>query len=189
MGDAAMIHTFRFDDICLNTDLEAAGRMSGFLKERFPDAPLLWCVSPLVHDMSCEQDSVKRQRVFPAILNAHSDHRLMYRIDLAGLPKTPPNVEICSHGLVHIDHRLMGREAQELSIVASCSLLKCKVFVPPFNKWNADTESVCQEHGIRLVKFEDGWLSMEHNAWQPQHALWYCHPRAFTVGTFQEWFE
>ena len=92
-----------------------------------------------------------------------------------------------SHGLIHVDHRLLSREAQEMSILTSCSLAKSKVFVPPFNKWNKDSEDICREHNIQLVKFEDGWLCMEYNDFNPDQELWYIHSREFTLDSFREW--
>ncbi len=94
---------------------------------------------------------------------------------------------IASHGLIHVDHRLMGREAQELSIVASCSLVGAKIFVPPFNKWNRDTASVCDEHGIELVKFEDGWRHVRFNAFDPSHDKYYLHTHDTTATWLREW--
>jgi len=88
---------------------------------------------------------------------------------------------------VHVDHRLLKKEAQELSILVSCSLSKSKIFVPPFNKWNKDTDEICEEHGIELVKFEDGWLCMEYNNFDVNHDLWYVHSREFTVESFKKW--
>ena len=74
-----------------------------------------------------------------------------------------------------------------MSILVSCALSKSKIFVPPFNKWDKNTESICQEHGIDLIKFEDGWLCAEYNKFDPSHDLWYIHNRAFKPGEFKKW--
>tara|TARA_A100001515_G_scaffold74020_1_gene58854 strand:- start:5796 stop:6371 length:576 start_codon:yes stop_codon:yes gene_type:complete len=178
---------FRFDDICINADMNLANEMVDFLHETFNGCRVIFCVSPLVHDMSHEKGKHK-QRIFPKILNAHSDHRKYFEADLCGIPDMRDDVVMAGHGLIHVDHRLMNKEAQELSIITSCSLAKAKVFVPPFNKWNKDTNEICKEHGIELVKFEDGWKCMEHESYDSNHDLWYLHHREFTMNTFKEWF-
>ncbi len=177
---------FRFDDICVNADMEKANSMAKILREEFPNCEILFCISPLVHDMS-DTSGVTAERIFPKILNAHSDFRKYYEVDICGCPNIIPEVSRASHGLVHVDHRLLKKEAQELSILVSCSLSKSKIFVPPFNKWNKDTDEICKEHGIELVKFEDGWLCMEYNNFDVNHDLWYVHSREFTVESFKKW--
>ena len=179
---------FRFDDICINTNMKETNKMAALLKERFKDCRVLFCISPLVHDMS-EQEGNKAERIYPKIFNAYSDYRKFYTVDLCGLPEIIPPAERASHALVHVDHRLLPHAAQEMSILVSCSLSKSKVFVPPFNKWNNDTEDICEEHNIDLVKFEDGWLCCEYNDFDSSHDLWYLHSREFTYEKFEEWLQ
>lgn len=178
---------FRFDDICINTDMENANGIARTLLEKVNGSEIMYCVSPLVHDMSRETDRETRERIFPSILNAHSDHRLFYNVDKCGLPEIPSWVKIAAHGLVHVDHRLLHPSVQEISILVSCSLVKTNIFVPPFNKWDKETDRICKEHSIELVKFEDGWLSMEHNKYDASHYKWYVHSRAFNVSKTKEW--
>lgn len=179
---------FRFDDVCINADMNLINDMTNFLFDRFPTCVVLWGVSPLVHDMSEEKNEVTRQRIFPKILNAHSDYRKYYDVDLAGVPDLNTRATLAAHGLVHVDHRLLPKPAQEMSILISASLVKSKIFIPPFNKWNKDTDEICKEHGIELIKFEDGWLSMEHNKFNESHDRWYLHAREFTLDNFKKWF-
>lgn len=180
-------YTFRFDDICVNADMNLANKMANWLKEKFSDCEVIFCFSPLVHDMSGETGK-NSQRIFPKILNAYSDHRLFYGVQKCGLPENISDVIHAGHGLVHVDHRLLSKDVQEMSILVSCSLVNAKIFVPPFNKWNADTENICEEHGIKLVKFEEGWKCMEYNNFDPSHRLWYLHHREFNFEQFKEWF-
>ena len=91
--------------------------------------------------------------------------------------------------MIHVDHRLLSRDAQEMSILISSSLVKSKIFIPPFNKWNKDTESICEENGIELVKFEDGWLCMEYNEYVEEQDKWYLHAREFMFENFKKWFK
>lgn len=172
---------YRFDDVCVNADMVHVNRLTELLLETSAgQATILHCVSPMVH-FDCGE------RVFPAILNAHSDFREFYKVDNCNLPVLHPSVIPVSHGLIHVDHRLLHKSAQELSIVTSCSLAKSKIFCPPFNKWNSDTEAICAEHGIRLIKFEDGWKCVEYNAYDPAQKLWYLHAREFTFEWFKKW--
>lgn len=188
--------TFRVDDVSLNTDLARLQAIVRAVRERLPRARFLFTISPLVHDLSSEPEA-ERGRIFPKILNAHSDHRVFFRVDRAGIPdittecnqamffaedpeKYPlfhkiDGITYASHGLLHVDHRLLDRGQQEMSILISCSLAKSKVFVPPFNKWNRDTEEICREHGIELVKWEDGWRHAGHNGFDPSHDRYYLH--------------
>ena len=179
---------FRFDDVCINADMELINEMTDFLFKKFPKCVVLWGVSPLVHDMSQELNNITKQRIFPKILNAHSDYRKYYEVDLAGLPEFKKEATLAAHGLVHVDHRLLPKPAQEMSILISASLVKSKIFIPPFNKWNKDTDDICKEHGIELIKFEHGWLSMEHNKFNDIHNKWYLHAREFTFDNFKKWF-
>jgi len=176
---------FRFDDICINSNMTDAIRMAEEIK-KITDSDVWFCVSPLVHNI-VEKDPIDSQQVFPRILAAHSTHKVFYNVDRCGIPDFPEWITRAGHGTVHVDHRLLDYQAQELSIVTSCSLINASIFVPPFNKWNSITEQVCREHNIQLIKFEDGWLSAEHNIYNTKHDKWYLHHRAFTVAEFKEW--
>lgn len=179
---------FRFDDVCINADMALINRMTDFLYDNFHDCKVIYGISPLVH-MMVSGDMVYNQRVFPEIFNALSDYKNFYKVELAGIPTIDTRVTRAGHGLIHVDHRLLTKEVQELSIIASCSLVMAKIFIPPFNKWNSDTEQICQENEIELVKFESGWLSMEHNSYQQWHPYWYLHAREWTFEKFTAWFQ
>lgn len=183
-----MIKTFRFDDVCCNADMGLIKDITNLFIKKYPDCKVIWAVSPLVFDMRSSKTEKEKQRVFPKILNAHSDYREHYKVDKAYTSYTGgKNVVIASHGLCHVDHRLLDRSAQEMSILISCSLTKSNIFVPPFNKWNKDTENICDENGIELVKFESGWKCIEYNEFDSSHDLWYLHAREFTVEQIKKW--
>lgn len=179
---------FRFDDICLNANMDLHINIAEHIIDKIPSAEVIFCVSPLVHDMTAEKGKTK-QRIFPQILNAHSDYRKFYQVDKCGIPSFPSWITRAGHGLIHVDHRLLTKETQELSILTSCSLSKSSIFVPPFNKWNKFTEEICNEHNVKLVKFEDGWLCCEYNEYNPKHNLWYIHAREFTLDSFKTWLQ
>jgi len=171
---------FRFDDICINSDMKEVNRITDYLLSSF-DCEVIWAVSPLVSENVGE-------RVFPKILGAFSDVRTFYFPDKSGMPELRKDVTIATHGLIHADHRLLTKEAQEMSILVSSSLCgNAKMFVPPFNKWNKDTQSICDEWNIELIKFEDGWLSMEHNPYMDSQKRWYLHHRDMNLDQIKEW--
>lgn len=174
----------RFDDVCINADMVNHMEIADhFISEGFH---VIWAVSPLVHNV--KGDRVESQRVFPKILNAYSDFLHFYEVDSCGtIEKHTDKIEIASHGIVHVDHRLLDRSAQEMSIIVSCSLLKAKKFVPPFNKWTKSMQEICDAWGIQLIKFESGWRSMEHNKYDSSHNLWYLHAREWNLGKVKQW--
>lgn len=183
--------TFRFDDVCINSDMELHNQMTDWLLDRFPGCEVIWAISPMVDSLQ-----KSKQRVFPKIWNAMSNPIIHYNLNDLGIPCVHPGVTIASHGLVHADHRLLSRGAQELSILLSLSLIDGKyhqplkkIFVPPFNKWNKDTEEICKANFIDLIKFEDGWESMEYNKFGRYCTRWYLHAREWTMESFIKWFE
>lgn len=181
--------TFRFDDCSIRSDSKKEFAMMDFLSDKFPGCRIIQAVSPLISDLSNESNDITKQRIFPKIWNAYSDYRIFYNVDLAGIPPVHPNARAASHGLTHCDARLLTRECEEMSILISCSLLKSKIYVPPFNKTSKYTQEICDEHNIELIKFEDGWLCMEYNEYNPAHDLWYLHAREFTFEKFKKWFD
>jgi hypothetical protein len=177
--------TIRFDDVCSNCDMDSMNEMGRYAHGL--GARVLYCISPLVHDMSSFNGKDK-QRIYPKIMNAYSDYREFFKVDFASIPEIPDFATRASHGLIHVDHRLLEEHAQEMSILVSCSIAKSKIFVPPFNKWNRITEKICSENEIELVKFEDGWKCMEYNSFDPDQKLWYIHHREMSVDNFKKWF-
>ena len=172
---------FRFDDVCINSDMANTNAITDYLFEKFPTCEIIWAVSPLVHE-GCGE------RVYPKIFNAHSDIRYFFKPNRLGLPKIHKRVKVAGHGLIHIDHRLLTKEQQEMSILISCSLIGANIFVPPFNKYDDNTEEICDKNGIRLISFSDGWLSMEHNEYM-LYDRWYLHAREWTLDKVKNWFE
>jgi hypothetical protein len=95
--------------------------------------------------------------------------------------------KICSHGLLHIDHKGLPFEMQEMSIVTSCSLLKTDIFVPPFSEYDDNTIKVCKKHGIQLI-LRDLWQPLDYKDFNPAHDLWYFHSWRYTVSSLKEKF-
>lgn len=186
---------FRIDDISMNTDMAHLRAIVAAIDFAWPSSTIMLAVSPLVHRMGLEPPA-DRERAFPRIMSAMSDHRGFFRVNHLGLPhlsdgltphRSPKNTIAASHGLWHVDHRLLSRDVQEASIVTSCSLVGAATFVPPFNKWNRDTEAVCREHSVELVKFEDGWRHVKYNAFDPRHERYYLHTHDVSAEWMRGW--
>ena len=184
---------FRFDDVCINSDIELHNQMTDWLFEKFPHCEVIWAVSPLV------SSGAEPGRVFPRVWSAYSSWDIHCHYDTFGIPNIHPKVTRATHGLIHADHRFLPYEAQRMSIHLSARLIGASLFVPPFNKWNEDTERACG--ATRLIKFENGWRSMEHNLhtdknWtcgEPGRSFpgqqWYLHAREWTMDKFINWFD
>jgi hypothetical protein len=82
---------------------------------------------------------------------------------------------VASHGLFHVDHAKIGKDAQEMSILGSCSFLKTNLFCAPFNSFNQDTRDICEKNEIRLINDVYPWRSLEHQPFDPNHKYWYFH--------------
>lgn len=187
------VKTFRFDDISINTNEEKLISMIDMIFSKYTDSEIILGISPFVHDMS-NFEGRKKERIFPEILNVYSDFRVFYNIDKVGIPinlidkiiSNYKNIYTAGHGLVHVDHRLINRSVQEISILLSCNLIKSSMFIPPFNKYNKDTEEICNENNIKLLKFEDGWTHLFYYKVSDNSNKYYVHSHDFDLDQFKE---
>lgn len=181
--------TFRIDDVSLNTDFDRLAEIADVLSMHvYAEVDLLLAISPAVHEVSEREAG----RIFPKVMGAMSDHRVFFRPSALGVPWTAINsrgiqYRAAAHGLLHVDHRLLGREGQEMSILVSCAVTRSMIFVPPFNKYNRDTIDICREHGIGLVRFEEGWRHVGHNTFDPTHNLYYLHEHDTEPEDLKRW--
>lgn len=182
--------TFRFDDVSVNTDPNKLAVMVEFLRMRFSRVSIILAVSPAVHDCS-KEPGMEKERVFPKILKVESDTRIFFKPDRVGVPdiiyKVGP-VTLAGHGMIHLDHRLLSRPVQELSIMMCCSLVRSKMFIPPFHKWNNDTEHICEKNGVTLIKYTPEWRHLVYNAFDPSSGMYYLHTHDFTLEHFRSRF-
>jgi hypothetical protein len=184
--------TFRVDDVSVNTNQEKLLEMIALLNQRYNNSRFLLGISPLVCDMK-EFSDKRNERIFPSIFNAYSDHRVFYKVDKCGVPAVVSEliklygskIDLAGHGLIHVDHRLLTKEVQELSILSSCNLIGAKTYIPPFNKWNKHTEEICKEFGINLVKFEDGWRHLGFEPINDNSRNYYFHTHDFDMEKFK----
>lgn len=191
--------TFRFDDVCINTDPVTFVELVNVIRFHVPHAHFLFAISPIVFspEQLATQGTRDPQRVHPRVLTAQSSLTAYFRGNTLGLPHPMitalagwPNVRTAGHGIVHVDHRLLSEETQELSIVTSCSIAQSKVFVPPYNKWNESTRRVCERHDIELIKFESGWQHVLYNQFDSLSptGLYYLHPYDISADALSDWF-
>ena len=154
---------FRVDDVSLNTDIDRLEKTIETILGYHPTATIMLAVSLITFDIGGE-------RMNPGILNVYSDHKNFFKGSQLGLPDltrfdTYQNVQIASHGFIHVDHRLLTESLVEWNIIQSCAII-CpleRVFVPPYHKWDEDVESVCVDNDIELVKVEDGWKHLAYH--------------------------
>lgn len=178
-------YIFRIDDVSINSDPNKVKAMVSLLLKKYKNSSILIGISALVSDLTHSNEN--QERVFPSIWKALSDYSVFYCVDKCGIPidllvdlqkEFKDKIITAGHGLIHVDHRLLSEEAQTMSIVASCSLAKSDVFIPPFNKWNAITEYICEKYKITLIKFESGWKHLSYNK-VTSPGLYYFHSHDF----------
>ena len=187
----------RIDDISLNIDYRQISDLLSLVSQNYPAVKILLAVSPMVFEIDVkdpvDSDQIA-QRVFPKILNAYSDYRVYYNVDKIGVPEWLSNLvlkfqcDVASHGLIHVDHRLLDFGAQEISILTSASLVKSNIFVPPFNKFNTDTETICKNNGLQLVRWEDGWNHLGYNKFSDNGGKYYLHLHDFSRTSLEKIF-
>lgn len=170
---------FRNDDVTLSTSPSEMGKIYGVIHSFFPTAEIWSAIT--VFSQRNSKGSVYKEVPFK-----NKGTNWFYK----NITSVTPNIQnsiykIASHGLFHINHSIVSRETQEMSILGSTSYLKSNKFVPPFNKYNEDTVDICNKNGIEFIK--DGWLSMEHNKFDPNHNLWYFHSWRFTAKSIKEY--
>lgn len=171
---------FRIDDICGNTNILKLKILIELIPKEYE---VMLVFSPLY------LEDPLSERVFPQIYKAYSDHRIFYKINKSICPIQYKDFSVikASHGLIHVDHRLLGYEGQEMSILTASNIIGSDIFVPPFHKWNNDTETICKEHNIKLIKFEDGWKHAKYNLFNSKHDKWYMHTFDFSIEEFKKW--
>jgi len=189
----------RDDDVSANTNKTALLEMYAIFRRRFSDTEFWYATSPLSKKIT---ETFAPNSVYPDPPFKHRERSFFYDVDNLGSIVTNldgqvavyfsgrylklDNSKVVSHGLLHMDHSQLDRDAQEMSIITSCRLLDTDTFVPPFNKFNGTTKEICDDHGIQLIEYEGGWKSLEFNDFNPDHKLWYYHSWRWTPETFKE---
>lgn len=179
----------RIDDISDNCDFDKLQSMVDAVLDII-GARIMLCLSPF-----CSSNATDGW-VFPRRLMAVSEVSEFFKMDTMSQRAldfcreqivNSSRISIAGHGIIHVDHRLLCKQAQEISVCISSSIVGSLTFVPPFNKWNSDTEEVCRKHGIRLVKFEDGWRHVLYNKKNDTFLDYYLHVCDMSLEQFKEW--
>lgn len=175
---------FRNDDINPNSNFLEIFAMYEIIRAHFPDARIISAVNLL---SQTSEDGSAYAKLKPKDIDFAAVDRMMDPRDLAFLRE---HSEIASHGLAHLDHRAASADLQDLSIFGSCSILKCKIFVPPFLRFNGKTEQICDLRGIEFMGGIDAekWVNLDNEPVRPDHDLFVFHSWKFTPATFAERF-
>ncbi len=159
---------FRNDDINPNVRLEIVDRYYDIIHSLFPNADIISCVTLFGRENY-------KGSIYPETPFKDKPLDFFYNVNkFISEVHTYPNTQIASHGLFHVDSTKLDYQAQEMNILSSCYYLKTKMFVPPFNRYNAITEEICHKNGITLVK-PDSWKSLEYEQFDMEHTNWYFH--------------
>lgn len=169
----------RNDDVTANTNIFHLAEMYGTIKDFLPKAEIWSCVN-----LFCR--TTPSGSVYPDLPLRQRDMKYFYNVDLLLRDIPAKNFRIVSHGTHHVDHSKLSRDAQEMSILTSCSYLHTDIFVPPFSQFNETTKQVCKANGIRLVMPMDGWKSLESHEFCAGHKLWFFHSWRFTPKEFRK---
>lgn len=164
---------FRNDDINPSTDLDTLYEMYEVIGRLFPSSMIISCVTlfGIWND---------KQAVYPDLPLKNKPTEWFYNVNRVLHKHSHVIGDIASHGLFHVKHSTLSRDAQEMSILGSCNFLNTKKFVAPFNDYNANTVDICKGNGIELLTKEYDWKSLEFNKFNPDHKFWYFHSWRYT---------
>lgn len=165
----------RIDDVNANTDFRDFYQQLDILQPIFDE---------IILGVNLFSKSSSNGAIYPELpLRNHPQEyfydvdRILYIETIESLLKIP-KVSIVSHGLIHGMHSQMSKDAIQMSILTSCSMLKTKRFIPPFNEINETVKQVCESNGIEIIGNDERrlWHSLESEAFDPKYKFWYYHP-------------
>lgn len=162
---------FRNDDVSGTTDIQRMLSTYDAIRDVFPESEIWSAVSVLSKGNPIGS-------VYPGVPFKDKEQKWFYDVDRGfdfDFLSCMESSKVVSHGLLHFDHSKASYDSQEMSILTSCNLLKTNIFVPPFNRFNLDTEIICKDNNIFLVGKDEKWLNLETNKFNPEHKNWYFH--------------
>lgn len=169
----------RNDDVNFNTNPKKLGEIYGAIHSILPDAEI-WSVISIFGGRN------SKGAVYGDLPLKDKDVNWFYKhSDCVMGNFGTPLFKVASHGLFHIDHSVVSRQTQEMSILSSCALLKTNLFIPPFNRSNQDTADICFDNDITLVS--GGWKSMDCEKFDLNHRLWYLHSWRWTAEKLKDY--
>lgn len=163
---------FRNDDVNPNTNILKLTRMYDDIINEFPDCRIISGVTLFSRRGS-------KGSVYDLIPFKDMGLDWLYKVDSVFSQVSRIPGEIASHGLFHVDHSKLSKDAQEMSILPSCNFLKTKKFIPPFNRFNNDTREICFKNNIEILSGPE-WKSFEFQKFEEDHRFWYFHSWRFT---------
>lgn len=164
----------RNDDISPSTDIERLHEIYDCIRSIVPIVKIMSGVT--LFGLYNTKESV-----YPDLPLRDKDNKYLYKTNRVINRYSHIPGEIASHGLFHVKHSELYKDAQEMSIVGSCNFLNTDKFIAPFNDYNQDTIDVCVENKIELVTKAHYWKSMEHNEFDPNYRYWYFHSWKWSV--------
>lgn len=169
---------FRNDDVNFNTEKKHLSAIYGTIHDIFPNSEI-WSGITLF----AQHNTIKA--IYGDLPLKTKETNWFYKnADSFMHDYRHPMYKVASHGLFHVDHSSISKDAQEMSILGSCSYLNSKIFVPPFNKFNQDTVDICFDNEITLDPH--GWRSLEYSPFDPTHKKWYFHSWRFTPNQLKD---
>lgn len=165
---------FRDDDISPSSNFGNVSKSYNVIKELFRDANIISCIT--LFSRYNQNGSVYAEIPFK-----DRETNWFYNVDKFLLEyEYIIKDNIASHGLFHVNHAKISKDAQSMSILGSCRFLKTNKFCAPFNAFNDDTLAICAENNINPINRGMEWRSLEHNNFDPSYPYWYFHSWRFT---------
>lgn len=174
-----MIH-FRNDDVSPSTDLERLYEIYECIGRTFPE-------SKIISGITLFGLWNNKEAIYPDLPLKNKTNKYLYKTNRIMTRHSHVIGELASHGLFHVKHSSLHKDAQEMSIVGSCNFLNTDKFIAPFNDYNQDTIDVCVENKIELITKLHTWKCMEYNEFDPSHKYWYFHSWRWTVKKLREY--
>jgi hypothetical protein len=167
---------FRNDDVNPSSNFKQTIDIYNIILKKFPNAQIYSCIN--IFGKKNIKGTVYPETKIPI------KTRMFYDVDaIFDFGQLPHLHNIVSHGLLHFNHRLVTYDTQKFSILTSCSLLKTKIFIPPFWEWNEKTIKICTLNNITLWIDED-WINFDRETIDSSHTHYLFHSWKFTPETF-----
>jgi hypothetical protein len=170
----------RNDDISPSTDLERLYNLYECIGRMCPEAKIISGVT-LFGVWN------NKEAVYPDLPLKTKSNKHLYKVNRVMNRHSHVIGEIASHGMFHVKHSQLSKDAQEMSIVGSCNFLNTDKFIAPFNDYNEDTVDICAENKIELLTKSYYWKSMEHNKFDSSHKYWYLHSWRYSLKQLREY--
>lgn len=170
----------RNDDVSPSTDLDRLNDIYNCILQVIPEAKIISGVTLFgLYNV--------KEAVYPDLPLRTKDNKYLYKTNKVMSRYAHIPGEIASHGMFHVKHSELYKDAQEMSIVGSCHFLNTNKFIAPFNDYNQDTIDICKSNDIELITKEYNWKSMEHNQFDSSHKYWYLHSWKWQIKRLREY--